>query len=146
MKLSEVLTMDEIIENLVTTVSCGGNMLLNVGPDRNGVIPVIFQQRLKTLGLKFLTLLLACMFNPIIAGDWLNINGEAIYSTKPYELCQNDTKSGYVWYTVNNQVEFLNNQTNVNCNLLIQIFQALYATVLSQPGISSNKNIKKHKN
>ena len=50
MKLSEIMTIEELIENLVTTVSCGGNMLLNVGPNSDGVIPIIFQQRLKTLG------------------------------------------------------------------------------------------------
>ena len=50
MKLSEIMKIEELIENLVTTVSCGGNMLLNVGPNSDGVIPIIFQQRLKALG------------------------------------------------------------------------------------------------
>ena len=85
MKLSDVLTMDEIIENLVTTVSCGGNMLLNVGPSSDGVIPVIFQQRLVTLG------------------NWLEVNGEAIYSSSPWK-CQNDTITDNVWYTTNAKV------------------------------------------
>jgi len=82
MKLSDVLTMGEIIENLVSTVSCGGNMLLNVGPSSDGVIPVIFRQRLITLG------------------HWLNVNGEAIYSSSPWK-CQNDTITDNVWYTTN---------------------------------------------
>lgn len=86
MKLSDVLTMGEIIENLVSTVSCGGNMLLNVGPSSDGVIPVIFRQRLITLG------------------HWLNVNGEAIYSSSPWK-CQNDTITDNVWYTTNIKVQ-----------------------------------------
>ena len=77
---SDVLSLEEILDNLVTTVSCGGNMLLNVGPDSDGVIPPIFQQRLGQLG------------------EWLNINGQAIYSSSPWR-CQNDTLSPDVWYT-----------------------------------------------
>ena len=77
---SDVLSLDEILDNLVTTVSCGGNMLLNVGPDSDGVIPPIFQQRLSHLG------------------QWMKTNGPAIYSSKPWR-CQNDTLSPDVWYT-----------------------------------------------
>ena len=77
---SDVLSLEEILDNLVTTVSCGGNMLLNVGPDSDGIIPPVFQQRLASLG------------------QWLQVNGEAIYSSKPWR-CQNDTLSPDVWYT-----------------------------------------------
>lgn len=63
---------DTLLEYLVKIVGNGGNYLLNVGPDRNGVIPEASQNRLK------------------IMGDWLKTNGEAIYGTKagpyPYEL------------------------------------------------------------
>jgi alpha-L-fucosidase len=44
-------------------VSRGGNFLLDIGPDADGTIPVIMQQRLSDIG------------------DWLKINGEAIYGT-----------------------------------------------------------------
>jgi alpha-L-fucosidase len=44
-------------------VSRGGNFLLDIGPDADGNIPVIMQQRLTDIG------------------DWLKINGEAIYGT-----------------------------------------------------------------
>lgn len=35
-----------------------------------------------------------------LIGDWLEINGEAIYNTKPWSA-QNDTLTGNVWYTQN---------------------------------------------
>ena len=57
-----------LLEQLVSIVGNGGNYLLNVGPDPNGVIPKEMQARLK------------------IMGDWLKKNGEAIYGTEagPY--------------------------------------------------------------
>nr|XP_018901914.1 PREDICTED: alpha-L-fucosidase [Bemisia tabaci] len=80
-KLSEYYTSEELIAELVTTVSCGGNFLLNVGPTKEGVITPIFQERLLDLG------------------TWFNTSGEAIYGSKPWERCQNDTLTGNVWYT-----------------------------------------------
>ena len=57
----------DLIFILVDTVSRGGNLLLDIGPRADGTIPVIMEQRLKEIG------------------DWLKINGEAIYSTKPWK-------------------------------------------------------------
>jgi alpha-L-fucosidase len=54
----------ELLHKLIDIVSKGGNFLLNVGPDANGVIPEVCQQNL------------------IEIGDWLKVNGEAIYGTK----------------------------------------------------------------
>jgi len=53
----------ELILLLCDLVSRGGNLLLNVGPTADGRIPVIMQQRLVEMG------------------DWLRVNGEAIYGT-----------------------------------------------------------------
>ncbi len=62
----------EMLKMLVQIVGNGGNFLLNVGPDRKGIIPSESQIRLKTMG------------------EWLEKNGEAIYGTKagpyPYEF------------------------------------------------------------
>ena len=49
---------------LCDLVSRGGNLLLDIGPDGDGTIPVIMEQRLLEIG------------------DWLKVNGEAIYGTR----------------------------------------------------------------
>lgn len=79
--ISNYYTYKELIKSLVQTVSYGGNLLLNVGPTHYGTIPPIFQERLLQIG------------------TWLNLNGEAIYNTQPWNICQNDTLSKNVWYT-----------------------------------------------
>ena len=61
----------ELVLTLVDTVSRGGNLLLNVGATADGRIPVIEEERL------------------IQIGDWLKINGEAIFGTRPWvRSCQ----------------------------------------------------------
>ena len=66
-------TSEQLIHELIEMVSNGGNFLLNVGPTSDGRIPVIQQQRLKDIG------------------DWLRINGDAIYETAPSDyLFKND--------------------------------------------------------
>ena len=54
----------ELILVLCDLVSRGGNFLLDIGPTGDGRIPVIMQQRLLEIG------------------DWLKVNGEAIYGTR----------------------------------------------------------------
>ncbi|XP_071112373.1 alpha-L-fucosidase-like [Haliotis cracherodii] len=78
--LDDFLTMDDIITVLAETVSCGGNMLINVGPTKYGMISPIFEERLRHLG------------------QWLKVNGDAIYASRPW-LAQNDTVTPGVWYT-----------------------------------------------
>lgn len=57
------LTDRALVHLLIDTVSKGGNLLLNVGPTAAGTLPPIQSARLRALG------------------DWLRINGEAIYDT-----------------------------------------------------------------
>lgn len=71
---------------IVETVSCGGNVLVNVGPTREGIIPAIQEERLLQMG------------------EWLEVNGEAIYDTVAY-TAQNDTITPGVWY-VSNSFQF----------------------------------------
>jgi alpha-L-fucosidase len=47
MRIEDVLGMEELLATLVTTISCGGNLLLNVGPSSDGTIEPIFQERLR---------------------------------------------------------------------------------------------------
>lgn len=62
-----------LIHLLIETVAFNGNLLLNVGPRADGTLPPIFADRLVEIG------------------EWLNVNGEAIYKTKPWKACQNET-------------------------------------------------------
>ncbi|KAL8604352.1 hypothetical protein ACOMHN_028115 [Nucella lapillus] len=88
-QLSDFLTMEELLETLASTVSCGGNMLVNVGPTHSGVIDPIFEERLRQLG------------------SWLKVNGEAIYRSQPWSH-QNDTARPGVWYTKRNTTDGYN--------------------------------------
>ncbi|XP_055911229.1 putative alpha-L-fucosidase [Eupeodes corollae] len=94
--LADYMTSKELIKELVTTVSCGGNILVNVGPTKYGTILPIFEERLRDMG------------------KWLRINGEAIYGTKPWAY-QNDTVTPGVWYTSN---QMPNGGTNVYAIIL----------------------------
>ena len=58
----------ELIHTLVDIVSKNGNLLLNISPRADGSIPL--EQRHSLLGV----------------GDWLKLNGEAIYGTRPFKI------------------------------------------------------------
>jgi alpha-L-fucosidase len=66
-QLKDYHTGRELIIMLVDTVSRGGNLLLDIGPDADGTIPIIMEERLHEIG------------------SWLKINGDAIYGTKPWK-------------------------------------------------------------
>ncbi|XP_063430692.1 alpha-L-fucosidase-like [Mytilus trossulus] len=74
------LSVHEIISTFASTISCGGNMLMNVGPTKEGKIIPIFEERLRQFG------------------QWLKVNGEGVYGTVPWSH-QNDTVTKNIWYT-----------------------------------------------
>lgn len=72
-----------MIRNLMDIASKGGNYLLNVGPKADGEFPMESVVRLKEVG------------------EWMKINGEAVYATKgsplkplPWGRCTSKTENG----------------------------------------------------
>ncbi len=63
-RVDDYKTGREFILVLVDLVSRGGNLLLDIGPAADGTIPPLMEQRLLEIG------------------DWLKVNGEAIYGTR----------------------------------------------------------------
>ncbi|MBK8492884.1 MAG: alpha-L-fucosidase [Saprospirales bacterium] len=59
---------DKLIENLVDIVSKGGNFLLNIGPGPDGALDPVAYDRLAAIG------------------EWMKVNGEAIYQTRMYRV------------------------------------------------------------
>ncbi|XP_052075492.1 alpha-L-fucosidase-like [Mytilus californianus] len=80
-RIEDFLTIEDLISQLTSTVSCGGNMLMSVGPTKYGTISPLYQERLHQMG------------------QWLRVNGDGIYGTKPW-VHQNDTVVKNVWYTM----------------------------------------------
>lgn len=71
-----ILKIDELVTSFVDIVSKNGNLLLNIGPKSDGTVPDYQVSLLEKMG------------------DWLAVNGEGIYGTRPWERAEGETDQG----------------------------------------------------
>lgn len=117
----------EFVFVLIDLVSRGGNLLLDIGPNGDGTIPPIMEQRLLEIG------------------DWLKVNGDAIYGTRfAGRSCQwtegKQPKQEFGEYMVKyNLMDQIGQQPNPDGMAVKQVFftkkpDALYGISVGWPG------------
>jgi alpha-L-fucosidase len=72
----DYLSVEALVHLFVDVVSKNGNLLLNVGPKADGSIPELQRERLSGLG------------------DWLAVNGEAMFDSTPWTTAEGKTADG----------------------------------------------------
>ncbi|TDE11139.1 alpha-L-fucosidase [Jiangella asiatica] len=92
----DLATPNQLIDDLADVVSKNGNLMINLGPRADGSIPEIQADRVRAVG------------------DWLEINGEAIYGSTYWSYAEDENSNVPVRYTLQDD--------------------ALYVTALEWPG------------
>jgi alpha-L-fucosidase len=72
-------SVESVIHEMIEVVSRNGNFLINIGPRADGTIPEPQVERLRAMG------------------SWLTINGDAIYGTRYWKVC--DQKDEHLAFT-----------------------------------------------
>ena len=114
-RLEDYLTERDLIHLLVETVALGGNLHLDVSPCADGTIPMLQQERLVQMG------------------DWLKVNGEAIYGTRRWTTAH----EGPMVESVNPRLDSNWKWTETKQRPLVHYTskgEAVYAICLAWPG------------
>jgi alpha-L-fucosidase len=119
-KDEDYLSPEELIRMFIDIVSKNGNLLLNVGPMADGTIPE--PQKKAILGI----------------GKWLEINGEAIYGTRPWNRAEGKTIDDMnIRFTQNNNILYIHLLDNPKENEITIL--SLNITVNSKICLLGNK-------
>ena len=72
----DIVTTTELVRSFCDIISKNGNLLIGIGPGPDGVIPE--EQQAPVRGL----------------GEWMKVNGSAVYGTRPWTIAQTTTSEG----------------------------------------------------
>ena len=72
----DILKLDDLVTSFVDIVSKNGNLLLNMGPMSDGTVPGYQVALLEDMG------------------RWLEVNGEGIFATRPWQRAEGTTSTG----------------------------------------------------
>lgn len=115
--LDDYSTSEQLVHILVDKVARGGNLLLNIGPNADGTIPVIMQQRLRDIG------------------DWLRVNGDAIYGSRKWEKAPKVGKDTKVFFTAKGKDLYLITTKWQDSPITVEGVQAANVKLLGYNGI-----------
>lgn len=115
------MTAGQIVDNLIDIVSKNGNMMLNVGLRADGSLPETFRDEL------------------IKIGNWLKLNGEAIYDTRPFKVYGEGTFSINALVGKKKYADYMYTFTAKDIRFITKE-NTIYIFILDWPG--NGKNIK----